>query len=174
MTQQGLPAAVRPLKERQRAEREVYILEAAEAVLAEKGHHDASMDEIAARVGVAKGTLYLHFPSKDDLVVALFARELSEFRELIEQMATEPSSATSCLKRILLWTYNAHHGQRLQLLFSLSTSISMRWGSSRHGSPCPSILSVARPRSAPSWRPGRLRARSIARCRPVRISQQTS
>ncbi len=66
----------RSLKERQRQERAALILQAAEEVLAEKGYHETSMDEIAARVGVAKGTVYLHFPSKEDLVFALFEQEL--------------------------------------------------------------------------------------------------
>ncbi len=46
------------------------ILEAAAELLAEKGYATMSMDELAARVGVSKPTLYTHFPTKDDLVVA--------------------------------------------------------------------------------------------------------
>ena len=40
------------------------IMEAAEAVLAEKGYHDAAMDEIVRRTEMSKGGLYFHFPSK--------------------------------------------------------------------------------------------------------------
>ncbi len=72
----------RSLKERQRQERAALILQAAEEVLAEKGYHETSMDEIAARVGVAKGTVYLHFPSKEDLVFALFEQELVIFNSM--------------------------------------------------------------------------------------------
>lgn len=57
--------ATRSLKEKQRKERELLILEAAEEVMIEKGYHETSMEEIAARVGIAKGTVYLHFPSKE-------------------------------------------------------------------------------------------------------------
>ena len=56
----------RSLKDRQREERERLILEAAEELLAEKGYHEMSIDEIAARVGVSKGTVYLHFSSKEE------------------------------------------------------------------------------------------------------------
>ncbi len=52
----------RLLKEKLREARAGLILDVAEEVLAEKGYHDASMEEIAARAGVAKGTLYQHFP----------------------------------------------------------------------------------------------------------------
>ena len=47
----------RSLKDRQREERERLILEAAEELLAEKGYHEMSIDEIAARVGVSQGTV---------------------------------------------------------------------------------------------------------------------
>src|SRR2546429_5170440 len=74
----------RSLREKQRQEREALILQAAEEVLVEKGYHETSMDEIAARVGIAKGTVYLHFPSKEDLVVAIFARDMQKFLQAVE------------------------------------------------------------------------------------------
>lgn len=46
------------------------ILEATTELLSEKGYAAMSMDDLAARVGVSKPTLYTHFPTKDDLVVA--------------------------------------------------------------------------------------------------------
>src|SRR5205807_4196642 len=84
--------AHRSLKEKQRQEREALILEAAEEVLMEKGYYETSMDEIAARVGIAKGTVYLHFPSKEDLVVAIFQRDMERLLQLIK--ATISSSLT--------------------------------------------------------------------------------
>ena len=59
------------LKEKQREERTALILQAAYDVLIEKGYYEASMDEIATRVGISKGTLYLHFKSKEDLIFML-------------------------------------------------------------------------------------------------------
>src|ERR671927_1349789 len=109
MSMRELPAVsgtVRPsLKERQRREREELILEAAEALLAEKGYHAMAMEEIAARVGIAKGTVYLHFPSKDDLVVALFERDLAAFRAVVEAAANSPGTARARLEQILTQTY---------------------------------------------------------------------
>jgi AcrR family transcriptional regulator len=117
--------AQRSLKERQREERAALILQAAEAVLAEKGYHDTSMDEIASRVGIAKGTIYLHYASKDDLVVALFAREMTAFRYAIEQIAAEQLPARDRLAAILRHTYAGLGTQRQQLFASLSASISL-------------------------------------------------
>src|SRR6266566_9705597 len=84
--------ATRSLKEKQRKEREALILQAAEEVLMEKGYHETSIDEIAARVGIAKGTVYLHFPSKEDLVIALFARNMQTLLEGVDGIiASQPT-----------------------------------------------------------------------------------
>src|SRR6266700_2813345 len=105
----------RSLKERQRQERAALILQAAEEVLAEKGYHETSMDEIAARVGVAKGTVYLHFPSKEDLVFAL-----------IEQAVATTEPAREKLEHILQHTYQGLLGKRMQLLRALFNSMDAR------------------------------------------------
>lgn len=47
------------------------ILESAAGVFARNGYHRTRMDDIAAAAGVAKGTLYYHFPGKADLFRAL-------------------------------------------------------------------------------------------------------
>lgn len=69
--------AARSLKEKQYQEREELIRQVAEEMLFERGYHEMSMDDIAAQVGIAKGTLYRHFASKEDLVFALIMRDLS-------------------------------------------------------------------------------------------------
>jgi AcrR family transcriptional regulator len=48
------------------------ILDAAEAVAAERGLHGAGMAVIAGRAGVAVGTVYNHFEDRDNLIRALF------------------------------------------------------------------------------------------------------
>src|SRR6202140_6018793 len=93
--------APRSLKEKQRQEREELILQAAEEVLAEKGYYETSVDEIAARVGIAKGTVYLHFPSKEDLVIAIVMREIKHLIAEIEEIASIEGSAQSKLELIL-------------------------------------------------------------------------
>jgi AcrR family transcriptional regulator len=56
------------------SEKHTRLLEAAEAVFVERGIASATIDEITARAGVAKGTFYLYFKSKDDVVAALQRR----------------------------------------------------------------------------------------------------
>jgi AcrR family transcriptional regulator len=45
------------------------ILEAAKSVFARKGYNEATVDDIAEAAGVAKGTIYLYFPSKREIFV---------------------------------------------------------------------------------------------------------
>lgn len=118
----------RSLKEKQRKEREELILQFAEEVLLEKGYQEASMDEIAARVGIAKGTLYLHFVGKEDLVIALFERETRAFLKTIEETSNSPHPVTSRAKLeiILHDMYKGLLGKRLQLLSSLAESADVR------------------------------------------------
>jgi AcrR family transcriptional regulator len=94
-------AASRSLKEKQRAEREDLILQVADEILAEKGFHDTSMDEIAQRVGVSKGTVYLHFAKKEDLVLALAMRYAQTFLKNIEQIFASALGPRAKLEAIL-------------------------------------------------------------------------
>jgi AcrR family transcriptional regulator len=57
-----------------RAEPSERILEAAYELFSRRGIRDVGVDEIIERAGVAKATLYRHFPSKDDLVIAFLER----------------------------------------------------------------------------------------------------
>ena len=60
-----------PLPRRRKDTRPAELLDAALAVFAEKGFAAARMEDIAARAGAAKGTLYLYFPSKEAVFEAL-------------------------------------------------------------------------------------------------------
>jgi AcrR family transcriptional regulator len=64
-------------------ERTSQILTAAEGVFTKKGFDDARMEDIAEKTGLSKGTLYLYFKSKDELIFAILDRIFqSEFRQL--------------------------------------------------------------------------------------------
>jgi AcrR family transcriptional regulator len=66
------------------------ILEAARKIFSEKGFRDATMDEIAAAAGVAKGTLYSYFPSKRDVYLAELSRGGAEMLALARQAMAGP------------------------------------------------------------------------------------
>ena len=74
-----MPKVVPEYKEEARSR----ILDAANKVFAEKGYHEATMDDIAKRLGVSKGAIYLYFPSKEDLFEAMCKTVPQAFKEIL-------------------------------------------------------------------------------------------
>jgi len=75
------------------------LIEAAVAVFSAKGVAAASVDDIVRAAGVAKGTFYLYFATKDDAVNAVASRMVDAVADRIEAAATDP--ARSPLERLL-------------------------------------------------------------------------
>jgi AcrR family transcriptional regulator len=55
------------------------ILDAARAVFSRDGYAASSVDDVAAEAGIAKGTVYLYFKSKEDLYLAALLRDIRAF-----------------------------------------------------------------------------------------------
>lgn len=112
-----------PLKERQRQERERLILQAAEELLLERGYHDTSIDDIAARVGISKGTVYLHFASKDDLVFALLGRGMRQFVATLDAILSSAGTPREKLNAVIRQMYAGMVSpRRLQLVEAIFRS----------------------------------------------------
>jgi len=118
--------APRSLKEKQRGEREALILQVAEEVLMEKGYYETSIDEIAARVGIAKGTVYLHFPSKEDLVIAIFERDMQQLLQYIDSTMSSALTSRGKLEAIFDLMHGGIISKRMQLLYSISNGAGLR------------------------------------------------
>ncbi|MCB0117763.1 MAG: TetR/AcrR family transcriptional regulator [Anaerolineales bacterium] len=81
-------------------ERKSQIINAAEGVFTKKGFDEARMDDIAEETGLSKGTLYLYFKSKDDLIIAILDRMFQrEFKQL-ESLEQEDLSATDAIWKL--------------------------------------------------------------------------
>ena len=81
-------------------ERKAQILNAAEGVFTKRGFNEARMDDIAEKTGLSKGTLYLYFKSKDDLIIAILERIFQrEFRQL-EDLQQDDSSASDAMLKL--------------------------------------------------------------------------
>jgi len=65
-----------PRRERNKREKRARIVAAAGALFSRRGFASTTTDEIAARAGVGAGTVFLYFPSKDDLLVAIFREQM--------------------------------------------------------------------------------------------------
>ena len=66
-----------PRRERRKEARPGELLAAALDVFVEKGYAAARVEEVAARAGVSKGTLFLYFPSKEELFKAVVRENIS-------------------------------------------------------------------------------------------------
>lgn len=114
------------LKEKQRQEREDLILQAAEEAFAEKGYQETSMDAIAARVGISKGTVYLHFSCKEDLVVAIFTRDTERLLEAVEAAIAAESTARAKLEAILYCISTSVQKKQAQFLSEMYRGLEMK------------------------------------------------
>ena len=104
---------------RKRAEidrREQDILAGALALFTSDDWPAASMDQIAARAGVSKGTLYNHFASKDDVYARLLIDFSEQVLDRIEPLALtgEPPEQVSAILAVLWDAYRDHpHYRRI-------------------------------------------------------------
>jgi AcrR family transcriptional regulator len=80
-----MPHAGKTRKEVVTEFREAEILKAARQVFARRGFAEASMEEISQAAGLAKGTLYLYYPSKQDLHRAAIRAGLTDLCETLER-----------------------------------------------------------------------------------------
>ncbi|MEI7785580.1 MAG: TetR/AcrR family transcriptional regulator [Betaproteobacteria bacterium] len=97
--------ALAPRRERRKHERPGQLLDAALSLFVEKGYAATHMDEVAARAGVSKGTVFLYFPSKLELFKGVVRHKLSNrFEQWNEHFsAFEGSSADLLCTTVLLW-----------------------------------------------------------------------
>ena len=91
------PRTPRPVVRRRRKEaRPSELIDAALSLFAEKGFAATRSEEVARRAGVSKGTLYLYYPSKEELLKAVISQRLSSeidhARRLVEQHQGSMSS----------------------------------------------------------------------------------
>jgi len=76
-------------------ERIQLILDAAAELLLRHGYNKTTMSDVADAVGLHRGLVYLHYPSKDALIEALIVRELSRYGETwSHHLETDPSGGS--------------------------------------------------------------------------------
>lgn len=98
------PAAV-PARQRRKEARPQELLDAALELFVEKGFAATRAEEVAARAGVSKGTLYLYYPSKEDLLKAVIraniSREIAEGEDIVRHFEGPTAELLSYL--IMEW-----------------------------------------------------------------------
>ena len=78
-----------------REERADRILDAAAELMLRWGYNKTTIDDIARQAGVAKGTIYLHWKTREDLFTELMRREYERLvKDIQQRIASDPEGAT--------------------------------------------------------------------------------
>jgi len=90
---------VKERREREEKARLASIEAAAERVFAERGYHQARMDDIAETAELAKGTLYYYFKSKDEIYVHLLKREVGKVEAEVRRRISGQASFLEAVRQ---------------------------------------------------------------------------
>ena len=87
------------------------ILDAARALLVQHGFQDVALDDVAKKAGVAKGTLFLYYKSKDELFSAAFADLVDQLGKNLQGVLDSPLDGRELLEdavRVILEHFDRH------------------------------------------------------------------
>ncbi len=94
-----------PARQRRKQARPMELLDAALDLFVERGFAATRSEDVAARAGVSKGTLYLYYPSKEELLKAVISHnvvnQIAEGSEIVRQF--EGSSTELLSMMLMLW-----------------------------------------------------------------------
>jgi AcrR family transcriptional regulator len=100
------------------------ILDGVDVLLARYGYRKMTMEDLAQVVGIGKGTIYLHFPSKEEVTLSHIDRIVETLVFELRRIATGSDSGPEKLKRMLvkrvLFRFDSvrHYSQSLNDLLS--------------------------------------------------------
>jgi len=91
-------------------------------LLAEKGFDLMTVDEVAAEVGIAKASLYKHFPSKEDLAAAAMVRLLARAQTFLADLPAQAAPLTQ-LQAVVRWMMQLQLAGQMPSLPSQNSSL---------------------------------------------------
>jgi len=100
-------------------DRAAAVREALRALVAERGFHGASMGAVAKQAGVATGTAYTHYASKDDLVLGAYLETKAQLAEAATAGLDSAAPPAERFRSIWLATYAHLAAHRDDALFLL-------------------------------------------------------
>src|SRR5687768_5316451 len=78
------------------------ILDATDRLLARYGYRKMTVEDIAVEAGIGKGSIYLHFNSKEEVVLSHIDRLVDRLRECLKDIAHSDATAAERLRLMLL------------------------------------------------------------------------
>jgi len=111
------------VRQRRKQARPQELLDAALELFVEKGFSATRSEEVAQRAGVSKGTLYLYFPSKEELFKAVVRNNISALIAEGQQIADHFDGPSAQLLRLLMQTWwqrvgDTHAGGIFKIIFA--------------------------------------------------------
>jgi AcrR family transcriptional regulator len=104
--------------------REDAIVAAVNRLLAEKGFDLMTVDEVAADVGIAKASLYKHFPSKEALAASAMVRLMQRTKAVVDEQGARPDvSAFERLQAVTRWALQVQLAGEMPSLPSQNSSL---------------------------------------------------
>jgi len=77
------------------------IIEAAVRIFARNGYYNSRVSDIAKEAGIASGTIYLYFKTKDEILVTLFREKMAEFVATVRKAIAAEPDAVAKLRRLI-------------------------------------------------------------------------
>lgn len=77
------------------------ILDATDTLLSRNGYKKMTIDDLAKEVGIGKGSVYLHFTSKEELVISHIDRIIERLKEKLNAIVKERKSPAERLQKML-------------------------------------------------------------------------
>ena len=102
--------------------REDLILDAADRLLARYGYKKMTIDDLAREAGIGKGTVYLHFKSKEDVVLShvdrIVERLLEQMQTIIDSEAAPEEKLRQMLVRRVMFRFESvqHYTESISLV----------------------------------------------------------
>jgi len=124
------PTARLSFKARMLLAREDAIIRSVNRLLAEKGFDAMTVDEVAADVGIAKASLYKHFPSKEDLACAAMVRVMKRAQDFVRSIPASGDPLTN-IQAVTRWTLQVLLSGEMPSLPSQNSSLRAALMSSR-------------------------------------------
>ncbi len=78
------------------------ILDATDRLLARYGYRKMTVEDIASEAGIGKGTIYLHFSSKEEVVLSHVDRIVERLKEKLHEISRSDNTAAARLREMLL------------------------------------------------------------------------
>ncbi len=118
----AVPAPKRSFRQQMHLAREDAIVSAVNRLLSEKGFDAMTVDEVAAEVGIAKASLYKHFPSKEDLAAAAMVRVVQRAQAFLDSLDSA-RAPLDLLKTVARWTMEVQLAGEMPSLPSENSSL---------------------------------------------------